>query len=59
MDQNQKPEVLVSTGARIFKLAGWEMEEKLNTRKGKYAEYRLVTKDTNASLYMNIARSRR
>jgi len=58
VDQNQKPEVLVSTGARIFKLAGWEMEEKLNTRKGN-AEYRLVTKDTNASLYMNIARSRR
>ena len=58
MDQNQKPEVLVSTGARIFKLAGWEMEEKLNTRKGN-VEYRLVTKDTNGSLYMNIARSRR
>jgi len=58
VDQNQKPEVLVSTGARIFKLAGWEMEEKLNTRKGN-VEYRLVTKDTNGSLYMNIARSRR
>ena len=41
-------------------LAGWDMEDKTFTKgKAGKVEIHKVTKDTNSSLYMNVARSRR